>query len=91
MATERGLSLALTTIIHWIQLRGGFRKAMEPLRSPGWTVLECRRNLRQNQRSPDLSLSEVYKEGQTVDFLLRRRSREGVLPVGFQGPGQTAA
>ena len=40
MMAERGLSLAHTTIMRWIQCY--VREALEPLRSPSWVVLARR-------------------------------------------------
>jgi hypothetical protein len=93
---ERGFSLAHTTIMRWIhRYAPEFERALEPLRSPGWTVLAHRRNLRQNQRRLDLSLSSGRQRGKDRRFpaarQAERRCRLGVLPTGFQGPGATAA
>ena len=55
---ERGLSLAHTTIMRsgFNAMRPNSRETLEPLRSASWTVLARRRDLRQNQRTLDLSL-----------------------------------
>jgi len=58
MMAERGISLAHTTIMRWIQRYiPEFRKALEPLRMPGWRLLARRRDLCEDQREVDLSLS----------------------------------
>lgn len=58
MMAERGISLAHTTIMRWIQRYAPeFEKAVEPLRLPSGKVVAGRRNLRENQGPLDLSLS----------------------------------
>jgi transposase-like protein len=42
MMAERGLSLAHTTVIRWIQLCTRIRETLESFRSPGGTVLARR-------------------------------------------------
>ena len=42
MMAERGLSLAHTTIMRWIQRYVGIRKALEPLRPPRGSLLARR-------------------------------------------------
>src|SRR5271156_3404427 len=96
MRAERGLSLAHTTIMRWIQRYAPeFEKRWNRFAQPGGPVLARRRNLRQNQGSLDLSLSCRRQRGKdrrcSASRQARRRRGQGVLPTGFQGPGATAA
>jgi transposase-like protein len=54
-------------------LRPGIRKALEPHRAPGGSLLARRRNLRQNQGTLAYRYRAADKERKTVDFLLRAK------------------
>ena len=93
MMAERGLSLAHTTIMRWIQRYvPEFERRWNRFTRPVGSVLARRRNLRQNQRTLDLSLSRGRQRGKNRRFPAARqagrRSRQGVLPASFQRQGR---
>src|ERR1700719_286609 len=64
------------------------RETLEPLRSASWTVLARRRDLRQNQRTLDLSLP---CRRLPVARQAGRRRGQSLLPACFQASGPTTA
>src|SRR5271156_2078892 len=95
MMAERGLSLAHTTIMRWIQRYvPEFERRWNRFTRPAglsWRVDETYVKIKGRWI---YLYRAVDKEGKTVDFLLRqagRRSRQGILPASFQLPGQDHA
>src|ERR1700721_2036255 len=96
MMAERGLSLAHTTIMRWIQRYvPEFEKRWNRfarLAGRSWRVDET---LRQNQRTLDLSLPCRRQRGKDRRFPAARqtgrRGGQGLLPAGVHAPGSTAA
>src|ERR1700722_18749185 len=71
------------------------RETLEPFRSASWTVLARRRDLRQNQKTLDLSLPCRRQRGKNrrlpVARQAGRRRGQSLLPACFQASGPTAA
>jgi transposase-like protein len=95
MMAERGLSLAHTTIMRWIQRYvPEFEKRWSRfarLAGRSWRVDETYVKIKGGWT---YLYRAVDKEGKTVDFLLRqtgRRRGQGLLPAGLHAPGSTAA
>src|ERR1700727_2978223 len=90
MMAERGHDHALDST-----LCARIRETLEPLRSASWTVLARRRDLRQNQRTLDLSLPCRRQRGKNrrlpVARQAGRRRGQSLLPACFQASGPTAA
>ena len=91
---ERGLSLAHTTIMRWIQgYAPEFEKRWNRFARPvgqSWRVDETYVKIKGRWT---YLYRAVDKEGKTVDSAYRqarRRRGQGVLPRGVQGPGVTA-
>ena len=73
MLAERGISLAHTTIMRWIQHYRNSRGAVTA--SPGrGSILACRRNLRQDQGLLDVSLSCGRQRGKDYRFSAARKA-----------------
>ena len=86
MMAERGISLAHTTIMRWIPaLCSGIRKAVEPLRLPGRRILAGRRNLREDQRPLDLSLSCGRQSKERPSISCSAPSGMSLRPKRFSG------
>ena len=78
MMGERGIDVAHTTILRWVQhYTPEFQKRLEPLYTDRGRLLEDGRNVRAGKRPVDLFISRLYravdKQGQTVDFYLSRK------------------
>ena len=95
MMAERGLSLAHTTIMRWIRrFAPEFEKRWNRFARLGGSVLARRRDLRQNQRTLDLSLPCRRQRGKDRRFPAARqtgrRRGQGLLPAGVP-TGRSAA
>src|SRR3984957_5694909 len=95
MMAERGLPGAHDDHALDSTLCARIRETLEPLRSASWTVLAHRRDLRQNQRTLDLSLPCRRQRGKNrrlpVARQAGRRRGQSLLPACFQASGPTAA
>ena len=74
MMAERGIELAHTTILRWVQhYTPGVREALEPLCPARWCLMALRRNLCQGEGEWVYLDRAVDKTGKTVDFHLSRK------------------
>lgn len=93
MMAERGLGLAHTTIMRWVQrFVPDFDQALESVRSQGRSVMARRRNLREDPRHLDLPVpgrrSRAADRGLSPERQPRCQGGQGVLSqsAGLSGP-----